>query len=275
MYELNYVKKRLRRVWVAIIGGVSATVVAALSIVSFLGRFVGTFTVNLDTGNVSLALFDSHLFENPTTYMRIAELPSFHEYTYSYFDTIGDDVIDSDQTDYLLGAIRDEATENPTSVNFFKFTYYVKNVGTVMAGFRMQIKIIDSQAGDDGRKLDDTLRVMLYSNYTEDDHSNKTVYARQSTVPHYDEDGQISYKEAISIREDVATPSEPFQGYAEVFESSDTIATISVNGFGMDQSIRYTLVLWLEGYDLQSNSTRNAPKDAKIKIGVEINAYEN
>ena len=274
MYELNYVKKRKRRKVVAIIAGISSIVVATLAIVSFLGRFVGTFTVNLDTGNVKLALFDSHMFETPSTFMRVPDLPSFQEYTYSHFDSIGDDVIDSDESDYLMGANYNRDRSAVTSVNYFKYTFYIRNVGTMDAQYQMQIKILESQAAKDGRKIDDTLRVMVYENKEIDEHTNKTVYARKATVPHYDENGELSYEEAISVREDAATPANPFRGYAKMFESSDIITTISVDDFGMDEYKRYTIVMWLEGYDLQSNSLDNAPVGATIKIGVEINAYE-
>ena len=39
--------------------------------------------------------------------------------------------------------------------------------------------------------------------------------------------------------------------------------------------MRYTVVYWLEGYDPQSTTELTPPQNALIKLGVEINAYED
>ena len=83
MYELKYVKKRKTKLFVAISGGVATVVVSTFAIVSFLGRYVGTFTVSLDTGKVNLALSDSSEFKRKESFLRIDSLPAFHEYTRS------------------------------------------------------------------------------------------------------------------------------------------------------------------------------------------------
>ena len=264
MYGTKYVKKRKTRIWVAIGGGISTIVVATLCIVSFLGRFVGTFTVRLEAGNVSLSLSEKKSFAEPTTYLRIGQLPPFQEYTYSNLvDKVGDSEIDSETTGYLLGAnyYRDGVTIK--SLNYFKYTYYVKNVGTIPACYDMDINVIDSQT-DNGKEVEDTLRIMIYSN-DEDDAHDKVVYAKTSLEGHLDENGNISHKERISTAD---------YGYAEQFESYSKITTVSVDYFDIGQIKRYTIVMWLEGYDPQSNREHDAPKNARIKLGVEINAYE-
>ena len=64
-------------------------------------------------------------------------------------------------------------------------------------------------------------------------------------------------------------------GYAEQFESPNVVTTLVVSNFKPDEVRRYTIVNWLEGYDPQSNNYSAPPKGARIKLGVEINAYEN
>ena len=283
MYERNYVKKRKRKIWVAIGTGISSIVVAVLCIVSFLGRFVGTFTVNLDTGDVKLALFgskeDSDQEINPSSYMRVSELPSFHEITYSRFNNIHD-LVDTAKSDYLVGAVRvvdKEGKEKIDSLNYFKYTFYVKNYGEIPASYRMRVNIIDSKPSTDGRYLDDTMRVMIYENSSESEHKIQNVYAKRSQTQRQTDPitGETTFKEAISVPEYEATESNPFYGYAEEFESNEVITTILVNNFEVGESRRYTVVMWLEGEDPQSNNYKKAPVGAKIKLGVEINAYEN
>ena len=269
MYELEYVKKRKRKKRVAIAGGISVIVISALSIVAFLGRFVGTFTVSLDTGTVKLALSERSDFLDPTSYLRVADLVSFQEYTYGYILDKGHDVVDNENYDYSLGY--NGPKETAKSMNFFKYTFFVKNVGNVPCRYDFTINIVDQTASEDGRYLDDTLRVMIYENKKDTDH-NYTVYGKRSTTPRVDEEGNVDYRSPITVEEDDATSEEPFRGYAEMFESAKVITSFSVGNFDISDVRRYTIVTWLEGY--RTSNLLPAPKGAKLKLGVKINAYE-
>ena len=265
MYDFRYVKKRKTRVWVAIGAGISTIVVATLSIVSFLGRFVGTFTVRLETGVVALALCEKHDFEEPTSYLRINQLPSFQECEYATLvDRVGDSELDTEKSGYLHGAKYDRDGVTIKAINYFKYTFYVKNVGEVPASYDLTVNIVDTKS-DNGKLVEDTLRVMIYDNDDDESIHNKTVYAKESLTSHIDEEGKVSYLERISTEE---------YGYAEPFESARVITTLYQDEFNVGQIKRYTLVLWLEGNDPESNREHDAPKNARLKIGVEINAYE-
>lgn len=281
MYEIRYVNKRIRRIAAAIVGGVSATVVSVFSIVAFLGRFVGTFTVSLDNANVALTLSEQSSFARRETFLHVDTLPVFGETT--YFDLDDDEVIDNEETPYLYGGEVDPDTGEVTRLNYFKYTFFVKNVGNVSARYQLRINIIDNQLSEGGDDISDTMRVMLYSNLGNGSAHNKTVYAKRAERNRQnpnrsnsieDPDYEIERREPISITEDEAKAiGVPFPGYAEMFVSDTVIAMTSVDNFVVNEVMRYTLVMWLEGYD--GNSIGHAPESAKIKIGVEINAYEN
>ena len=275
MYELQYVKKRKRRKWVAIGGAIATVGVSTLAIVAFLGRYVGTFTVSLNTGDLDLSLSDSSAFKRKESYLRVNELPQFHEFTYQSLPDAS--VIDSEEATYLHGANYDK-NGNVESLDYFKYTFFVKNSGKIPAKYRISINITDNKAGEDGRTLDDTLRVMLYENtLNNDDHKLKGIYAKRSATQHTDEKGEVSFKEAVSVSKEMAAYyGEPFLGYAEEFESYNVIANIEPEeAIGVGEIRRYTIVNWLEGYDPQSTNSTIAPKGARLKLGVEINAYEN
>ena len=274
MYELKYVKKRKTRMWVAISGGVATVVVSTFSIVSFLGRYVGTFTVSLDTGKVELALSDSSSFKTKESFLRIDSLPAFHEYTYSSLPD--ESILDSEETNYLAGAVYKSDGVTVDSMNYFKYTYFVKNVGKVPATYTVKIKMTDNKAGEEGRTLDDTLRTMLLETSFETGAHEKEIYAKRAAVHHIDEDGQANFQEPISISPEAATEGEPFPGYAKMFESDSVITTWQPkSSIVPGETRRYTIVNWLEGYDPQSNNYSAPPKGARLKIGVEINAYES
>lgn len=275
MYELNYVRRRRRKIFAAVIGGLASVGLSVFILTSFLGRYVGTFTVSLSNQDVSLTLNEKKDFnkDTNTTFLHISEIAPFEEYTYSSLPTDGE--LDNEEADYLYGANMNPTTNKASSLNYFKYTFYVKNVGTVACNYNLQVKILENKKSDDGRYLDDTLRVMLYENEGDSEEHQSKIYAKRGAIPHLDEDGNPSFKEAISVPEDKSTSLNPFVGYAEEFESGDVITTLRTEGFQMNDYKRYTLVSWLEGYDPQSNNLFEAPKGASIKLGVEINAYEN
>ena len=266
MYELEYVKKRKRRKVALLVGGVSTVVVTSLAIVSFLGRFVGTFTVSLETRNVDLTLSEKSDFANRSSFLRVNNVSSFQEFTYSDFEEFGDEIIDSEQSDVLLGANYASGSNEVESLNFFKYTFYVRNVGKEPAKYDFNLNILENVQSKDGRSLDDTMRVMVYTN------GDKKVYAKPESVPHIGPDGNPDYRSPISIDEKDATPAYPFMGYADPFTSSEVVTTISGIQLDIGETKRYTIVTWLEGF--QSSNYQTAPEGATIKLGVEINAYE-
>ena len=251
----------------ALVGGISTVVVATFAIVAFLGRFVGTFTVSLEARDVELTLLEKKDSTDYSSFLRVNSLVPFQEFTYSYFaDYGGDEEIDNEANGIKYGANLDDAG-NMKSFNFFKYTYYVKNIGTRAAKYDWSVNIIENVKSSDGRSLLDTLRVVIY------DDGVKTIYGKALSEPHYDEHGEADYRAPVSIDEDKATVEFPFMGYAEKFNSSTTITAARGQEIGIGETKRYTIVTWLEGF--RSSDDEFAPRGATVKLGVEINAYEN
>ena len=272
MYELEYVKKRKRRKRVAIVGGISVVVISALSIVAFLGRFVGTFTVSLDTGKVALTLSQQSSFATSTSYLRIDNVPAFSEFTYEEFTGARSfEAVDSEESNLTIGATSLNRDGSINKLGFLKYTFFVKNVGVVPAKYDFDVKLLESKAADDGRLLDDTIRVMIFSNKETNAHE-KDVYAKRLSVPQHYVDGVANYDAPISVSEYEASETHPFQGYAKQFKSESLIASLPESYFAVGEIRRYTIVTWLEGFASDNNLL--APQGATIKIGVEINAYE-
>ena len=285
MYKSEFVKKKKRRKVVAVITGISGITVAVLVIISFLGKYVGTFTIKLESGSMRLALseYSGNVSseddpDNPdptpihddyaelSTYLRVNALYPFHETTYSHLMDVGDDVLDSEKTSWDYGANLDNFGE-VSSLNYFKFTFFVRNLGSQAANYELSLNITDSRAGTDGRTLEDTMRVMLYENYETSKDHRKRIFAKTSATKHYDEEGKASFQEAISYTQDYADKRHlPFYGYAEEFESSERITSYKVENFMGYEVMRYTVVYWLEGYDPQSTTELTAPQNAVINI---------
>ena len=274
-YNIRYVNRRKRRIRAAIIGGVSTVVVASLSIVAFLGRFVGTFTVSLDTGNVKLTLSDNSAFLTSTSFLRVNNLAPFEEFTYTWFDDYAVEDIDNDTSNYKIGYHYASDGVTVKNTKFFKYTFYLKNVGSTKAFYDCRINILESKASNDGRKLDDTLRVMVYRNPL-NSHANKKIYGK-ATRARVNEQGDIDYRPPISMSEEqAALYGQTFPGYVDdTFVSGDVVAKYNRIEIDVNEVTRYTLVTWLEGYMSGTEVEENAPLGATIKLGVEINAYED
>jgi hypothetical protein len=254
--------------------GVTTIGVTSLAIVSFLGRYVGTFTVSLTSNEVKLALSEKKSYETQTSFLRISDLKAFEETT---FKVVHDTNPDDETLDYTFGANLNPKTGKVETFEFFKYTFYVKNVGTTTATYNLKIKNLESVAAKDGsgRKLDDTLRVMIYENDPDSDMHDYKVYAKAAAEKNYTRDGEPTYKEFVSSYPYDNTESDEYPLVDDTFIDDRTIASYFVSDFQSEQIKRYTVVTWLEGEDPQSSNEYKSPIGATIKLGVEITAYEN
>ena len=281
MYDLQYVKKRRRRRVAALVSVIASIGVASLVITSFLGRTVGTFTVSLQSSSVKLALSDKEEFKNPTSYLRIDNIPNkYYEYSYTWFDQVGMELVDDEQSDYLYGR-----TSDGDALYFLKYTFYVKNVGQTNAKYDMYINLDESTQTASGKTLDDTLRIMVFENDVIDaDSHEKEVYAKEVEEYRYkvyDIEGNRTYQAFIA-----ETPNPDVNG--EVHEDADhplataflrnkgkTVVQRTVLDFNPGEIMRYTVVYWLEGeasypeLDEEGNPI-NEITDAKIKLSIDI-----
>ena len=283
MYDLILVRRRRRRRIAALVSLFCSIGVSALVIVSFLGQYTGTFTVSLTNSSVRLSLCDKEAFDNPTSYLRIDKLDLFEEYT--YVNILHED-LDDESKAYDFGAhtieVKNKQTGEITQKNvlsYFKYTFYVGNIGSKAAQYNLKINILECTQALDGRTLDDTLRIMVYENDLDDTYSldpvhNVDVYAKESVRTHTDLEGNKTRREFVSTptASSVEDENHPL---ATSFEDVKTVVTYKRGGFYAGQIRRYTLVSWLEGEDLDSTNQSEAPEGATLKLGVEITAYEN
>ena len=275
--ELGYVRKRRRKKVIAIVTTLAAMGVGVFVLVSFLGRFVGTFTVALDTGSVKLSLAEKSSFDDSTSYIKIDSLPSFDLYSFTSLGKAED--VDNENTSYLYGTTED--SRGNSSMKYFKYTFFVKNTGNIAADYDLKVNLTKNVPSADGRYLDTLLRVLVYENDANSNEHSYNVYAKASELPNaiYDENGlptgETTFKEYISYNspQKAKDHNDAFPGFAEMFQSDNVIATLPVRNFQQGDTKRYTLVAWLEGEDQQAKGT--PPEGGNLKLGVTINAYEN
>ena len=266
MYALELVRKRKRRIIAAIIGGIGTTGVATFSIAAFLGHTTGSFTVALESKSAQLTLSEKSNFNEKSSFLRVGELPGFQEYTYARFRTLGEGALDDENNDYTFG-VRTNA-KGKQFTEFLKYTFYIKNVGLDPAEYDLSLQIKEVIATSEGQTLEDSFRVMVYDNGVPE------VYAKRLQIPNRDKvNGEPDYRAPISVNEDDATQDYPFEGYAKMFASSTEVMSQKAQYLDVNEVRKYTVVTWLEGF--QSSGSADTLSGASIKLGVEINAYEN
>lgn len=286
MYDLQYVRKKRRRRIAALLALFSAIGVTFFVITSFLGRTMGTFTVALNNSEVSLALCEEKDSGKSSTYLRVNTNTKFCEKTYEDFkDKL--DTLDKENTEtpYNVGEFEyfylDKETgaiKTATYLEFFKYTFYVKNIGNKAATYDMRINIDDRTRSkdDSGRSLDDTLRVMVFENDPDSGEHNYRIYAKKAAENNYDINGAKTDREFVASFDDSTNrETENYRLVDDNFVDSSLVAEYKVTNFIKNDIKRYTIVFWLEGFDPQSKPDEDYPEGATLKLGVDISAYEN
>ena len=290
MYDYLLVKRRRRRRIAAFVALFSSLGITSLVIISFLGRSVGTFTVSLNNSQVNLALTEEKDSTNYSTYLRVNESGKYIENTYKDILGKGVNYLDNETTPYNAGEYEytylDKTSgeyKTAKGLEYFKYTFYVKNIGNKAASYTMNINVDDRTRADDfsGRSLDDTLRIIVFENDAESDNHNYSIYAKAAKENNRTIDGKVVDREFIANPDrDTRQETEEYRlvdksfGGGNEYKNEGTIITYEVDNFLKSQMRRYTIVLWLEGYDPQSKPEEEYPEGATLKLGVDIAAYE-
>ena len=275
MYDLQYVRKRRRRKIAALVSVITSIGVASLIITSYLGRKVGTFTVAVTNSDVKLALSKKADLSDATSYLRVDKLYPLRE---TSFDNLPNHTeLDNQEFDYDYGFSYNQEGK-PDSMYFVKYTFYVSNLSNTIARYNLTIKLGDRQDSTDGtnRGLDDTLRVMVYENDLTDPESHSyTVYAKEAAEYNFDKEGNKTRREFISTYPSGTNKEDDEHRLASSFLPGQEIIKYSANNFKKGDIVRYTIVIWLEGEDPQSDNSKEIPEGASLKLGINVAAYEN
>jgi len=272
MVKLDYVRRIKTRKRAAIISAIGAVVTSVFVITSFLGQRTGSFTVTIQNSDVQLTMSTNSSFAEETTFMRVDDLSKMNLYCFHDFandqGNIDFSQIDNENNSYKMGAVFNDSTGEVKSYDFFKYTYFIKNIGLNSARYDFNINII-SNTGDSKtqRQIDDYMRCCVIEN------GEYRVFAKRSNdATHYDTSDPNNKS---SLEYICCSPSYPQKSYglAEEFKNDSVVCTYTNRILNPGEYIRYTLLFWLEGDDDEASGT--ASKEVKLRLGVKIEAYEN
>lgn len=263
MVNEAYIRKRRTRRIVAAVGCICAACAIIIGAIALLGQKAAPLTISLTHTGAELELkTTTKEDEEGKTFLVADQVPDytpFSEEQFTYYEkTYGnlDDENTYSQFSYLNG--------KESSTIYFKYTFFVSNVGKSDADYDFRLNISNPTKDASNRyEIDSILRVRFYENRNLDEH-NYVTYAKKSATPHTDENGNTSYEEQIS---------KDGSGYAKPFVSSNLVLTSHINNLKTDETVRYTLVFWLEGEDPECQG--EPPVNSSLILGVEISAHES
>lgn len=258
--DTSYVKKKKAKKVVIAVASAALVLLLILSLIAILTKQAGAFTVALQQGSTNLTMSLHESFDTTTTYMSTGKLPCYNEYTYEAFanDVIGE--IDSETYN------TPKPNGSNETISFFKYTFYVKNMGVTSADYNITLSLTSVGASTTNKAgLDSVLRVKVYENRDLTQHDYK-VYALRSNVNREIDETTGAY---VYSPERISKPDGDF---AIPFVSSKTVLSNDIIDFQPEEICRYTFVIWVEGEDPDCTQT---PPNNTLKLSVGINAHEH
>ena len=205
----------------------------------------GKFVIRMDNDETSLKMDVHSSFDSLTDFIEDTDIPSISgAYSYKWFSEIANKKFSDIHNEYsesLMGKDKD-------GIQFYKFTFFIKNTGDSDASYYMDINLGDI----DNNKTDEYIRTMVFEGP-----NKQTVFAKRSQT-----DTANDGKELID-------GSDESLGVAEIINDKDI--TIGPNTLGTEENIKFTLLFWLEGGD---SECKDIPDNVYLNVEVNIKGYK-
>ena len=202
-------------------------------LVTIYGQNVGNFVVAVETrSQVNLALSETIGFENPSSRLAARGVRDLTNTTYI--------AIPKD-----IGAHEGGSHNDDVHRRYFAYTFYIKNMSPTVLNYDMVMTLNHVT-----NRADNALRIMVIKNNDE-----RTIYAR-------DPEGHRHANSLIAER-DEDYDAEPFLSAVTMFQQ------VQLN-FERNQINKYTIVMWLEGWDYHCT---DAILGSIIRLELQFNGY--
>lgn len=215
------------------------------------GDHVGNFVVVIKEDKVKIAACLTKDFENDKTSR--FDVPGIEYLAPTTYHELPDSVSSG------IGVKNDENNQ------YMAFSFYLLNLTERAVNYDLSIEILDELAGtkDDGYKPSDVLRILILT----ESELNEEFEGSASLK----EDGKVyARKEDAQEGMDALKPAEYPDGKVTDFLEGDTVVKTEGNEFDEDGILKFTVVLFLEGYDISCTPELIG---GRLKMKMSINAY--
>jgi len=207
-----------------IISGILSLLIA---LIAYLGQNMGNFVISLpeETWRVGIKLSDEREFRFPRTRLVCDPIMDAEPITYTDFVSQIPTIRNTD------GQFIDDRTgTGDGNYNYFAYTFYLRNDGlrTVDVEFKIVFATVT-------REIDESIRVLLIT----DEDPNGTIYHKyEPEIDNVSPDG-------IPVRD------RPIWG--KEFLSDKVVCSSVISTFARNQQKKFTIIIWIEGWDPQSD----------------------
>ena len=207
------------------------------------GNKVGNFVINVDLDNdVRLSLSAQEDLSKQTERLAYGALTELTNSTYEW--------LPDDLSRKGLGNISDEKGHR-----YMAYTFYLINNSDRAIDCDLEMNLIDTVGDPMGM-----LRIMLIEEDAPTSAAGNRIYALKESSP----------ERKAALDEDLATNHVPYNTedfLIEEGETSGTLFSVQLRDFASGASRKYTVVIWLEGCDLDTN-TQNVGARAKFELDI-------
>ncbi|MFA5449016.1 MAG: hypothetical protein WC292_01060 [Clostridia bacterium] len=233
----KYYGKQKRKKLVNLIIAILAILSLIIILVTVYGQNVGNFVVAVETDvQLALALSETPDFENQTS--RLAAI-GLKDQTHATYSDIPEDISEG------YGSQNDEENKR-----YFAYSFYIKNTSKTILNYTAEIIFNKATQG-----AESALRVMVIKN------DEMSIYAKAKEYP-LSEVGQPEDHLGTGIQVNYTTI--PFLSVVTIMRQSEThFPSGAVN--------KYTIVMWLEGWDRECTDDI---KGATMKMEMRFKAFE-
>lgn len=282
-YEKKYVRKKRNKIIASVCIVASLIGIGAYTTISYLGRLLGNFTIGVN-GNTYLTMSEDKEFTAPTSYLRAKNVDGL--YLMNADDLPNTDAIDNSTLSGSHNGVRDKY-ENGEKVGtedlYFAYTFYVKNVGSKDFEYGVNLKINEvSRPSNVSISPLEYVRLRIYQNRYDsasDDTHNVATYAKRTNQTYALGGG----KEPISKYKEISLGGGSYfadfsdniqdinKDYSTEFINDTYVVKDSMVSIQANEIYRYTVIMWLEGNDKDSDTI--VPEGSSIKFSMSLDSY--
>ena len=206
---------------------ITGTLILLVVALSYYGQHVGSFVISMNSSGQKkgLSLSVNEDFSEPTTRLLADPLKQATDAEYADIP---------DEIDEGLGAKNAYRNETNNEM-YFAYSFLLKNSAKEAVDYYEEFSI-----GVATRRLDSILRVMVIEDGNKD---KETIYAKAR-----EDEGHIGEPEEIIGQDGVTS-----LGKTVPFVNDEIIFKNKIEDFKPNQVKKYTIVMWLDGWDYQSS----------------------
>lgn len=222
-YGRAFVRRKIVTIALAIIGATLSTVV----LLTYYGTQVGNFVITVEGRKYqSLSLSDKEDRSIPTSRLLAKSMRECLDADYSM---IPQDI------DEGMGNKNDTV-----NLRYLAYTFYLINSGDIALNYTMSYNIVRSE-----KQLESIIRIMVIKD------GERTVYAKAR-----EDSGHFGEPEGVFIDENGRDPEATPLFYTVPFQedATNTVIKETIYDFPAGSYSKYTVVMWLDGWDLQETN---------------------